>query len=166
MSLNLWSWWSVARWWKSCHACQVFSDMDGFPFHSISSPHVLMAQHLVYPLKWQCAIFADILAKINFLRSPVHQKLLLVVYQTVLFLRFLLDCWIGMYGSRFSLVQKYCSLWIMNHLQINHLLPKQNVVFHFGFIYIWFDKYTCYSQSCLHLHWCRQFKVVFFFLFF
>lgn len=105
---------SVEIWWKSCHACQVFSDMDGIPFHSISSTHVLMAQHLVYPLKWQCAIFADIVAKINFQRSLFIKSCCLLFNKQFCFHAF---CWMGIYGAGFSLVQKYCFLWVMNSLK-------------------------------------------------
>lgn len=65
MPLNVWSWWCVETCWKPCHACQVASAMDRFPFHSISSPHHLRAQGVVYTTKWQFAILSEILTKIN-----------------------------------------------------------------------------------------------------
>ncbi len=70
MLLSVWCWCSVETCEKSCHACHFASAMDRFPFHSISSTHLLRAPHLVYTTKWQCAILTEILSKINFQESP------------------------------------------------------------------------------------------------
>lgn len=145
-----WSRWSCG--WR-CAAnpvmpCQAASDMDRFPFHSISSPHLLRAQQLVYPPKWQCAVLADILTKINLQKCLFIRSCCLSFNKTLLFVQYTLN------GNVWSEWKGLVFVWGKKK---NHLLPKQELV---CFVLISFNSSLINWNSknrwgCAHLHWCR-----------